>query len=167
MSTQQRDWNKDAEEIDRVGGIVSIVVAVIVGTPASTLLRMSLEADARRGNLLSVALATAPLTLAVALITVGFARKWFGEGSGVLLGPAAIMLTSLFVAGQIGYSQQALWSDTMSMSGGWHQAAVAVVVNILFGYMKVYGLAQFISALLIGGFVAWAVSEKLMPKRKS
>lgn len=112
---------------------------------------------------------TMPLTLAITLFSLAILRDWIGYlDTNYFLALALFLLfpllattvTSNFFGLDAGVSISEALTKT---HGGGKFALFMFLGNILIAYAKAYGLWNFISSLAVGGFLAWAWSQKILP----
>jgi len=111
--------------------------------------------DAEAKTLLNLFLLAAPFTIAVTLIGLAAMNHWF-ESPGCLL-PFSSMI--LFVSVLLG----SLWGGLgkpPKFEGNWPQVLYEAVVL----YWGQFGPALFLSSLILGVFLSWALT-KLWPRK--
>jgi hypothetical protein len=153
----------DLKQIGQVAGVVSTLLTVLsLGLPA--MLAWVTEYLGPAIPMWKAFIATAPLTLSVAVLGVGMLRGWLDD-----IVSLALWSTGTFiVTGGIGHllglggwvDIGALWNQK---GGNPLEFAFVICLAFIENYWKMYGAQMFCSSLLVGGFLAWAWGVKLMP----
>lgn len=116
-----------------------------------------------------IAILTAPLIVAVMLIAYALLEGWIENGafttlvSAMLLGVAAYIAflladsPPLLAQDPMLYALTNMAQEDMFLPKGW----LAAVGAALYAFFMLYGLWNFISAILIGGFCAWVLNSKI------
>lgn len=119
----------------------------------------------------SVTVATAPLTIWVSALTLGFVRRWFDDMHPYLLIIVSGLLMALVTAafdswfGGCGIDVKNL--PELKGFWGWLSrqfAAAAFLLGTFRAYTAKYGIALFASSIVVGIFYGWAVGCKLWPR---
>jgi hypothetical protein len=142
-----------------------VLIGLLLGGQAllGTVLQAGDAADPV-GLFISVLLFTWPLSLAVAIGIVGFARYpavragWFAP----LVFIAILAAGALALADTLGGVVIEPTSATANGSGPY--ALLAFTISIIGGFMNAYGPLVFVGALVVGGALAWIWLEDIDPQ---
>ncbi len=107
--------------------------------------------DIGAATFIEVFLQTAPLTIGVMLIAMAVIRKWWTETGPLLFFSAAVLFASVFIGSWLG----GLAGDA-SIQGNLGM----VFFRTLRFYWRHYGPGLFLSSLILGVFLAWALSKE-------
>jgi hypothetical protein len=151
--TVKEDWEKAKGDITFSG---LAIAAVLLLLPASGSAIIGAEDAADPIALfVSVALFTLPLSLGVAIWAIAFIVHDSWTNVGVLAWSLVVAVAAFSLAAALG---QEVDIDLTLLPPG-IQGAFAVVGRILGGFWTAYGEAVFISALIVGGTLAWLYRE--------
>lgn len=150
------------EQIQKVGGFVSIVISILVLGLQATVLKMIGVANAgpQAGEvtLTTVFLQTAPFTIAVTLIIIVLIKdkstRQFSEVIGI---SCVILLGSVWLNS---------WLTGKGSLGSVLGNPFAIIFKTLSLYWLLYGASLFFSSIILGAFLAWTVT-KLWPNKDS
>lgn len=101
-------------------------------------------------TLLRVFLQTAPLTIAVILITLAIMRKWWAEAASTLFFAAVVLFLSV-MAGS--------WFGGLGHLPAMQGNLGTVFFRALGVYWRAYGPSLFFSSLMLGVFLAWTLQN--------
>lgn len=176
-----RDLQSDLEDVRSAAGWLWVAIAFLLSPSLATAFTMLTsrtppglsEADA----LLQVFLLTFPLAIGVAvnsavLLLLARHDKWPSDrpiselggltGQNVLLlGLCFVLLVSASVGNWLGMLEN---QPPLAQNTG-HPAHVIVMatLRLLANYFTLYGPQLFLSSVLVGGFIGWAVVMKILP----
>ncbi|MEO8505506.1 MAG: hypothetical protein ABI609_16545 [Acidobacteriota bacterium] len=142
-----------------MGGMVALVISTLTLGGQAVFLRLvkSDVSEASADTLFQVFVQTAPLTIAVAIVGLAIIRKWVDGFLKVVLLSAWVLFASLQLGSRLGRM-----GKLPTLGNG--------VLSVVFGatafYWKIYGPSLFVSALVLGGFLAWVVN-KVWPESKA
>lgn len=153
----------DLQQVWKVAGVIAFGLSVLsLGIPV-LVAKITKELGPALDIWYALA-ATAPLTASVALIGTGVLRGWFDSIWTFLLATAATLAGTAGIGHLLGLAG---WIDFEKF---WRQSPKSpfALVPLLIGtflenYWKIYGVQQFCSSLLVGGFLAWAWGLKILP----
>ena len=106
--------------------------------------------------LLRVFLQTAPLTVAVAIIALAHIRKWFDDFAQLLFFSAVALPASVLFASVVG--------NLGSLPSFASINPVTFPTKALALYWRHYGASLLLSSLILGVFLAWAITKRLPVK---
>jgi len=147
-------------EVKTAGTVVTVVITLLtVGAQAAVLKALQVEME-----VFQLFLRTAPLTLAVAVSWLIWARPWGHDEAPILrvLLTGGVMVGSLWLAGKIGgvrpeVAMPRSWVSLLSPG-----RMIEFLWRALSGYYRAYGAGNFWSSLILGGFLGWTW-RKLLP----
>lgn len=153
----------DLQQVWKVAGIIAFGLSVLsLGVPV-LVAKITKELGPALDIWYALA-ATAPLTASVALIGTGVLRGWFDSAWSFLFATAATLALTAWIGHYLGLAG---WIDFAKV---WRESpkspfalAPVLILAFLANYWKIYGLQQFCSSLLVGGFLAWAWGMKILP----
>jgi hypothetical protein len=168
--TLDQGLKADLRAIGAVGFWVSVFLAFLAtGLPGLFHAASSGKPDWQ--SIQSATVATGPLTIWAAVLTIGFVRRWFDDTnpfwvlilSTLLMALVTVAFDKLF--GGSGIDRKNL--PELTGFWGWmsHQFSVGgFLVGTCRAYYMKYGPGLFASALVVGVFYGWAVGGKLWPR---
>jgi uncharacterized protein (DUF983 family) len=153
----------DLQQITQVAGYLSAVLTVLsLGIPA--VLAWVTEYLGPAIPIWKAFVATAPLTLAVAIIGLGMLRGWLDDIVSFCVWTAGAFLVTGAVGHWLGLCE---WIDPLALwqkeGGNPIQFSFVICWTFLENYWRMYGTQMFCSSLLVGSFLAWAWGVKLLP----
>lgn len=101
-------------------------------------------------TLLKVFLQTAPLTIAVILITLAIMRKWWAETASTLFFAAVVLFLSVMFGS---------WFGGLGRLPAMQGNLGTVFFRALGVYWRAYGPGLFVSSLILGVFLAWTLEN--------
>jgi hypothetical protein len=137
-----------------VGKLVLITLSVLtLGGQATflTVTRAGSVDEAGAASVMRVFLQTAPLTVALTLITLAIIRKWWDEASSLLFFAGVMLLASLFLGSWFGGL-----GNVSSVQGN----LGTVLFRSMAFYWRHYGARLFVSSLILGPFLAFNLSRQ-------
>ncbi|OWY18944.1 hypothetical protein C7N43_26195 [Sphingobacteriales bacterium UPWRP_1] len=151
------ELKKAWKEVRWVGFFVFLFVS-IPSMAVSTLITRALSPElmsAEMGqSLLDVAFKTAPLTLAVILITFAHLRDWADFGWGSVLLSIAVLVGTTLLLNVEGYEMiKTAWQNSTG------NVLITFLINLLLGYLQMYFWWPFVSSLVVGMFGGWATNR--------
>jgi len=147
--TVKEDWEKAKGDIT-LAGLAVAGVLLLLPAGGSAVIGAEDAADPF-GLFISVALFTLPLSLGVAIWAIAFLVHDSWSNVGVIVWTLVVAVAAFSLAAALG---QEVDIDLTLLPPG-IQGAFAVVGRILEGFWTAYGEAVFISALIVGGTLAW------------
>ncbi|OWY20181.1 hypothetical protein C7N43_22155 [Sphingobacteriales bacterium UPWRP_1] len=148
------ELKKAWKEVRWVGFFVFLFVS-IPSMAVSTLITRALSPEllsAEMGqSLLEIAFKTAPLTLAIIVITFAHAREWVDFGWGSVLLSIPVLVGTTLLLNVKGYEMIKLaWQNATG------NVLITFLINLLLGYLQMYFWWPFVSSLVVGIFGGWA-----------
>jgi len=150
------------EKIQKIGGFVAIVISILVlGLQATALKAIGLSIappGAPEVTLTTVFLQTAPFTIAVTIIALVLRKEessrgvWEGFVLAAIVLAVSVYLNAWLTGKEIG----------VPILGN----PFVVVLNTLTYYWQLYGASLFVSSIVLGVFLAWAI-DHLWPAKLS
>lgn len=163
VATNKRNMKQDVADVRRVGFWVALFVTLptlTVPALAEKLLAPGQLGFAEARSLWEVFSLTAPLTAAFAIFGVGLARDWFTNGYVTVIVAGAIIAATTVIANALSFGAGVSVTDVLYASN-YHPIHFAQ--NLVVRYYEIYGFWSFMSAVVMGGFLAWIWAEKVLP----
>lgn len=143
------------DKVQKIGGFVSILISIIVLGLQATAFKMIGLSNAAPGapevSLMAVFLQTAPFTIAVTVILYVLlteeSRIEVWEG---------IVMAAIVLGGSVFLNA---WLNGTGSGTSVLGNPLVVIFKTLTLYWELYGPALFISSILLGGFLAWAIDH--------
>lgn len=166
-----RTFKQDIADVGKTGFWIWLLISLPGLTVPTLIAKIMTPGNAGSTEvkaILDLLVLTMPLTLAVAFVGVGVLRKWVyltgkNPPGGGCIGALFLLiplLVTTFVSNLFGLDAGVSIRDAWAKSG---HPIFGFLANMLLGYAKAYGLWNFISSLVVGGFLAWAWAKKILP----
>lgn len=145
------------KDVRWVGFFVFLFVSIpsmAVSTLITKALSPSLMSAEMGQSLVEIALKTAPLTLAVIIITFVHAREWVEFGWASVFVSIAVLLGTTLLLNEQGYEMiKVAWQNATG------NVALTFLLNMVVGYLGMYFWWPFVSSLVVGIFGGWAADR--------
>lgn len=154
-------WKKDIEEIRRVGFWVWLVLSLPTLTlPAfiGKAIAPGMMGQSEMQSLWDVLVLTVPLTSAVAIFGALMLREVIDSVVHYLF--LLVLVGTTLFSSWIGLGSDVSLSETWERSKNLNDFLAHLLIN----YWAAYGSWNFISSLVVGGFLAWIWAKKILPR---